>query len=125
MLPFAAILAIAAIGQTLVIQQRGLDLSVPGMITLTTIIVTKYPNGDSGRLPAAFGLVVVACAASGLVSGFAITRLGITPLVATLGVNALLTGVVLQITSGGATASATPGTRATSRSTRRPGSRTP
>ena len=30
MLPFAAILAIAAIGQTLVIQQRGLDLSVAG-----------------------------------------------------------------------------------------------
>jgi ribose transport system permease protein len=109
MLPFAAILAIAAIGQTLVIQQRGLDLSVPGMITLTTVIVDQYPHGDSGRLPAAFGLVVLACTASGVVSGFAITRLGVTPLVATLGVNALLTGLVLQITSGGATSSATPG----------------
>ncbi len=108
-LPFAAILAIAAIGQTLVIQQRGLDLSVAGMITLATIIVTKYPNGHESRLPMAFVLVVVACFASGLVSGVAITRLGITPLVATLGVNALLTGVVLQITSGSATASATPG----------------
>ncbi len=58
MLPFAAILAIAAIGQTLVIQQRGLDLSVAGMITLTTIIVTKVPNGDGGKLPEAIGLVV-------------------------------------------------------------------
>lgn len=108
-LPFAAILAIAAIGQTLVIQQRGLDLSVAGMITLTTILVTKVPGGrESGLLPA-IGLVVLACVASGLVSGLAITRLGITPLVATLGVNALLTGVVLQITSGAATASATAG----------------
>src|ERR671935_3328068 len=44
-LPFAGILAIASIGQTLVVQQRGLDLSVPGMITLTTIIVTRYPHG--------------------------------------------------------------------------------
>src|SRR5436305_14250728 len=52
-LPFAAILAIAGIGQTLVVQQRGLDLSVPGMITLTTIIVTKYPSGDGGKLFAA------------------------------------------------------------------------
>lgn len=108
-LPFAAILAIAAIGQTLVIQQRGLDLSVPGMITLATIIVTKYPSGAEGKLPAAIGLVAVACVVSGLISGLAITQLGITPLVATLGVNALLTGVVLQITSGAATASATPG----------------
>jgi ribose transport system permease protein len=30
MLPFAAVLAITAVGQTLVIQQGGIDLSVPG-----------------------------------------------------------------------------------------------
>ena len=30
MLPFAAVLAIVAAGQTLVIQQGGIDLSVPG-----------------------------------------------------------------------------------------------
>lgn len=108
-LPFAAILAIAGIGQTLVVQQRGLDLSVPGMITLTTIIVTKYPQGHEGRLPVAIGLVVLACICSGLVSGIAVTWLGITPLVATLGVNALLIGVVLQITSGASTFSSPPG----------------
>jgi ribose transport system permease protein len=108
-LPFAAILAIAAIGQTLVVQQRGLDLSVAGMITLTTIIVTRFPNGSDSRLWGALGLVVLACVASGLVSGIAITWLGVTPLVATLGVNALLTGVVLQITNGASTSSAAPG----------------
>jgi ribose transport system permease protein len=108
MLPFAGILAIAGIGQTLVIQQRGLDLSVPGMITLTTIIVTKIPNGHEDRLPRAFGLVLLACVASGLISGIAITWLSITPLVATLGVNALLQGVVFQMTSGASTAAATP-----------------
>lgn len=109
MLPFAAILAIAGIGQTLVIQQRGLDLSVPGMITLSTIIVTTVPHGDGARLPLAIGLVALACIASGVVSGLAISWLGVTPLVATLGVNALLTGVVFQITSGASTSSATPG----------------
>src|SRR5437899_9656785 len=108
-LPFAAILAIAAIGQTLVVQQRGFDLSVPGMITLTTIIVTSFSQGSDNRLWGALGLVAVACVASGLVSGLAITWLGVTPLVATLGVNALLTGVVLQITSGASTSSAPPG----------------
>ena len=109
MLPFASILAIAAIGQTLVIQQRGLDLSVPGMITLTAVLVTKYPNGNGDKLPAAIGIVVLACVVSGLVSGIAITRFGITPLVATLGVNALLLGAVYQITGGAATWSATSG----------------
>lgn len=92
MLPFAAILAIARIGQTLVIQQRGLDLSVPGMITLTTILITKVPDGDPSLMPKAIGLILVACTVAGLVSGLAITVLAITPLVATLGVNAILQG---------------------------------
>ena len=109
MLPFAAILAIAGIGQTLVIQQRGLDLSVPGMITLTTILVTRIPHGHDDRLPEAIGVVLLACIASGLISGIAITWLSITPLVATLGVNALLQGVVFQITSGASTSAAPPG----------------
>ena len=109
MLPFAAILAIAGIGQTLVIQQRGLDLSVPGMITLSTILVTRIPAGNDDRLWEAMGVVLLACVASGLISGIAVTWLSITPLVATLAVNALLQGVVFQITSGASTSAATPG----------------
>lgn len=105
MVPFAAILAVASLGQTLVIQQRGLDLSLPGMISLTTVVITKYPAGDDQRLLAALGLVLVTCVVTGVVSGLAVTRLGITPLVATLGVNALLVGTVLALTSGTSTAS--------------------
>lgn len=108
MIPFAAILAIAGIGQTLVVQQRGLDLSVPGMISLTTILVTKIPKGDDGTLVLAIGLVIVACVAAGLISGLAVTRFGVTPLIATLGVNALLVGAVLQLTSGTSSDSAPP-----------------
>jgi ribose transport system permease protein len=108
MLPFAAILAVAAIGQTLVIQQRGLDLSVPGMITLSTIVVTKYPNGSESKLPVGILLALLVCVGAGLLSGIAVTRFGITPLVATLGVNALLLGAVYQITSGAATSTSVP-----------------
>jgi ribose transport system permease protein len=109
MLPFAALLAIASIGQTLVIQQRGLDLTVPGMILLTTVILTQHAAGHDSGLPVAILLVVVACVASGLFSGLAITQFGITPLVATLGVNALLIGTVYQLTSGQATATSPSG----------------
>lgn len=109
MLPFAAILAIASIGQTLVVQQRGLDFSVGGVITVAAIIVTVYPHGSGGRLLPAIVLVLAVCVVTGLASGLAITQLGITPLVATLGINALLTGVALQITNGEPTAVATSG----------------
>ena len=100
----ASILAIASMGQTLVVQQRGLDLSIPGMISLATVLVTVIPRDEAGLLVPALGVVVLACAAAGLVSGIAVTRFGVTPLIATLGVNALLIGTVLQITSGTSTA---------------------
>jgi ribose transport system permease protein len=109
MLPFAAILAVAGIGQTLVVQQRGLDLSLPGMISLTTLIVTQVPNGVDGQLPGALLLALLACLLAGLISGIAVTRFGITPLVATLGVNALAVGAILQVTNGTSTAVAPPG----------------
>ena len=108
MLPFASMLAIAAIGQTLVIQQRGLDLSVSGMILLSSVIVTMHTNGANGGLPIAILLVLLACVASGLISGIAVTRFGIPPLVATLGVNALMVGIVYQLTSGSVTGSSPP-----------------
>jgi ribose transport system permease protein len=97
MLPFASMLAIAAIGQTLVIQQSGLDLTVPGMILLSTVILTLHANGSNSAMPVALLLVVLACVASGVLSGVAISRFRITPLVATLGVNALLLGMVYQL----------------------------
>src|SRR5690348_3248862 len=71
MLPFAAVLAITAIGQTLVIQQGGIDLSVPGMISITVVIMTRYPNGDSGKVLVALLLALAVTLAAGVVSGLA------------------------------------------------------
>jgi ribose transport system permease protein len=100
---FASILAIAAIGQTLVIQQGGLDLSVPGVISVAAVLVTKYPAGDNSLLVQWIVVAIAAGAASGLVAGIAITRFMITPLVATLAVNALMNGLVLYLTKGTST----------------------
>jgi ribose transport system permease protein len=100
MLPFAAILAIVAVGQTLVVQQGGIDLSVPGMVSLTVVIMTRYPNGDSGKLLPAVLLAFAAAIAAGLITGFLVSRVGITAIVTTLGMNALLYGGVIQISGG-------------------------
>jgi ribose transport system permease protein len=100
MLPFAGILAIAAIGQTLVIQQGGLDLSVPGIFSLGAVLIVVVPGGHEGSLIPALFLVAAAGLAGGLLNGLAVTRFGITPLVATLGSNAVFIGVVIQVTGG-------------------------
>jgi ribose transport system permease protein len=100
MLPFAAILAIASVGQLLVIQQGGFDLSVPGAISLAVVVVTSYAGGHNSGLLAGIAIAFAVIAGAGLVSGAVIAFFGVPPFVATLGVNALLLGGVLRITHG-------------------------
>ncbi len=100
MLPFAAVLAIAGLGQTLVVQQGGIDLSVPGGISLTVVICTRLPAGVNSRLLPAALLALGAVIVAGLLNGFLIGRLQLNPIVATLGTNALLYAGVLQISGG-------------------------
>ena len=100
---FASILATAAIGQTLVVQQAGLDLSVPGVISLAAVLVTKFPAGDNAALALWIGAALASGVVSGFICGTAITRFYVTPLVATLAVNALLYGTVLYLTKGTST----------------------
>lgn len=92
MAPYAAVLGVAAIGQALVIRQRGIDLSVPGVIGLAGIIVCKLSGTGGVPVPLA---IVITCVVVGLVGGITgliVTRIGITPLVTTLAINALLVG---------------------------------
>lgn len=100
MLPFAAVLAIAAVGQTFVIQQRGLDLSVPGMMAFGAVLVSGLPQWHGWNPGMAIAAAVVLPAVAGLVNGIVVTRFGVMPLVATLGMNAILLGTVFAISSG-------------------------
>lgn len=100
MLPFAAVLAIAAIGQTLVVQQRGLDLSVPGMMAFGAALVSGLPQWYGWPAWLAIIAAIVFPALAGLLSGIIITRFGVMPLVVTLGMNVILLGTVFAISSG-------------------------
>jgi ribose transport system permease protein len=100
MLPFAAALAIASLGQTLVVMQGGIDLSIAGGLSLYVVILTHYPNGVNSRLLPAIGIAFLAALAAGLLNGFLIGRMRLNPIVATLGTNALLYGAVFWYTGG-------------------------
>ncbi len=94
MLPFAAILAIAAVGQTLVIQQRGIDLSVGGTVTIAAVVVSKADL----PLPVAIGIVLVISAVIGLLLGVVVNILRVTSLITTLAAGTILGGVALAYT---------------------------
>jgi ribose transport system permease protein len=100
MLPFAAALAVASLGQTLVVMQGGIDLSVAGGFSLYVVILTKYPAGNNDRLWAALVIAFLAAIAAGSLNGLLIGRMRLNPIVATLGTNALLFGVILWYTAG-------------------------
>jgi ribose transport system permease protein len=100
MLPFAGILAIVGLGQMLVIQQAGIDLSVAGSVSLAAVIVTVYPTGDNNKLVPAllmsFGVAILIGALNGILIGF----VKLNPIIATLGTNSLLYGLVMAISQG-------------------------
>jgi ribose transport system permease protein len=100
MLPFAAVLAVASIGQTLVVQQRGIDLSVGGVISVAAITVSAVPARHGVPTVLAVILALLLCAVIGLLNSVLVSRLSITPLVSTLAVNALLAGAVMLYTKG-------------------------
>jgi ribose transport system permease protein len=97
MLPFAGILAIVATGQTLVIQQRGLDMSATGMVSLAGVLMAHLGAGHDS-IGGAVVLTFATGAAVGALNGLLVSQVSITPLVATLAVNALLVGGVRSLT---------------------------
>jgi ribose transport system permease protein len=99
MAPFASILAIAAIGQCLTIQQGGIDFSVAGSMSFAAVLVTGHADTQDGRLLPAIGLALGAVLVAGLLNGLAIVVLRITPIIATLAINAVLLGAVQTYTT--------------------------
>lgn len=100
MVPFAAVLAIAGLGQLLVVQQGGIDLSVAGGISLAVVIVTHEPDGDSARLGPAVVMAIGFAIGAGVVNGLLVSRLRLSSIIATLGMNSLLYGAVFAVSGG-------------------------
>jgi ribose transport system permease protein len=99
MLPFAAILAIAAVGQTVVIQQRGLDMSLPGMMSLGGIAFCILGFVVDSLILATILTLVIAVLV-GIVNGLLVSKVNITPIVVTLATNAILLGAVRMLSHG-------------------------
>lgn len=92
-LPFAAFLTIAAVGQTAVIMARGIDLSAPAIITLGATVLLGVSGGDDEWL--LLGVVSVLCVGVliGAISGVLIAYFKLNALIVTLSVSAVVTGI--------------------------------
>lgn len=102
MLPFVAILAVASVGQHLVIQQRGLDLSVAGVMSFAGVMVTALPGLDAGPWETLGYIVATLLMGMGVgaVNGLVVSLLRVPALVTTIGVNSLLLGATQFMSKG-------------------------
>jgi ribose transport system permease protein len=92
MLPFAAILAI-------VIQQRGLDMSLAGTMSVAGVLFSTLGTTPD-RLPWALVAAVASAGVVGFINGMLVTRVNISPVVATLSTNAIVVGLVRSVSGG-------------------------
>ena len=105
MLVLATLVAVASIGQTLVILLGGIDLSIPFVIGFANVVAAQlYGYGMD------FGLVclivAVLSAGIGAFNGILSSSLSVHPLIVTLGVGTTIQGAVLLWTGGLPTGSA-------------------
>lgn len=100
MLPFAAVMAIIGLGQTLVVQQGGIDLSVAGSVSIAVVYVTRLPEQDNHRLWKAVVVAFASAIVVGIINGILISRIGINAIVATLGISSLEYAVIMAISQG-------------------------
>lgn len=96
----ASLLALAAMGQTLVVLIGGLDMSIAGHVTFGAMIAAQATSRLGWQSPLAMVVVLVTCGTIGALVGWACHRFNIEPLVITLGVGVALTGATLAIANG-------------------------
>ena len=103
MLIDAAILGTLAIGQTFAILVGGIDLSIQWSMCASGIMFTMLFK-SWGLAENQAWLMILFCLAVttliGLINGFGIAYLGINPMIMTFGMNTIIQGTVVGLTSG-------------------------
>jgi ribose transport system permease protein len=86
------IVALAALGMTIVIVSGGIDLSVGAIIALATVVIAAFLR--AGALPVVAALAgIVAGVGCGALNGLLVTRLKVVPFIVTLGTMLMVRGL--------------------------------
>jgi ribose transport system permease protein len=94
-LPLAAFLAIAAMGESIVLMARGIDLSIPAIVTLSSTIVLGFSRGRDADMLMAIVAALAFAVGVGLINGLLVAALRLNALIVTLAVGAMTAGATL------------------------------
>ncbi len=90
---------VIAIGMTMVLITGGFDLSVGSSLALGGMVMANLLHSGIALVPAILVTLLVS-AVIGLINGLIISKLGINPLITTLGMMGVTSGVTLVISGG-------------------------
>ncbi|EPZ57495.1 branched-chain amino acid transport system / permease component family protein [[Clostridium] sordellii ATCC 9714] len=94
-----SIVGISTVAMTMVIITGGIDLSVGSMLALSSILLAKMlTSGVSMYI--AIPITLVVGILMGLINGFLINKIRISPLISTLGTMTIYRGITYIITGG-------------------------
>jgi ribose transport system permease protein len=94
----ASPLAVFTLAQTLPLLTRGLDLSQGGVVVVTSVCAALL--SQTCGAPTAFALALLVGTFSGLCCGTLVAVLRVTPLIVTLGMGSMLSGLALVLSNG-------------------------
>jgi rhamnose transport system permease protein len=97
---FAAIIAIAAVGESLIIMTKNIDLSVEATIGLVAFVVAVVLKQRELPIPMAWALGVGLGLALGMANGIIVTVFKVPSIVATLGTLSVFRGVTYWVANG-------------------------
>jgi ribose transport system permease protein len=95
-----AVIAIIAVGETMVIITAGIDLSVSTVVALSGTMAAYFIVQNSFSVPLGFVAGILIGGLVGLLNGILVTRLLLPPFIATLGTLSVAGGVALLVTNG-------------------------
>jgi ribose transport system permease protein len=100
------VIAIIAIGMTMVIITAGIDLSVGSLVALSAVVATLLIGSFGGAQATAAGmfvacmLAVLVCSTVGLFSGFMVSQFRVPPFIVTLGMMQVASGAAYILADG-------------------------
>jgi ribose transport system permease protein len=100
------VIAVIAIGMTMVIITGGIDLSVGSLIALSAVIATMVMQRLGGltappwSVPVGFVAGILSCGVMGMLGGMLVARFHVAPFITTLSLMMIARGLALQLTGG-------------------------
>ena len=100
------VIAVIAVGMTMVIITAGIDLSVGSLIALSAVISTLVMkklgglNAPAWAVPVGFLAGILSCGLMGGLGGFVVARFKVAPFITTLAIMMVARGLAFMITGG-------------------------